>query len=345
MMRAGEAVIDSLLELSARIGRDPLLVQASTGNTSIKVGGVLWIKASGKWLANADREEILVSLDLAGARECVKENRTFESLADSPGSLSQPSIETAMHAVLPQAVVLHVHSVNAIAWAVRRDAPNRLKEQLSGLPWQWLPYTPSGMALARSVSKALSRHPQTDIFILGNHGLVVCGESCKAAEALLSEVEQRLAIVRRRAPEADLATLSLIMDYSDWVLPRDAALHALGTDPISRSILSGGMLYPCHGIFLRGGRRSSFASSDTEAPPFLVVPRCGVLIDKSMTRPEYAMLTGLVEVVQRIDASAPIRYLRGAEIATVFNADSHSYRKLAENNAQTTASLSAVSQQ
>jgi hypothetical protein len=31
-----------LLKLSARLGRDPLLVQASSGNTSIKLGGTLW---------------------------------------------------------------------------------------------------------------------------------------------------------------------------------------------------------------------------------------------------------------------------------------------------------------
>ena len=35
---------------SARVGNNPLLVQAGSGNTSIKLDGVLWIKASGKWL-------------------------------------------------------------------------------------------------------------------------------------------------------------------------------------------------------------------------------------------------------------------------------------------------------
>src|SRR4051812_42580186 len=53
-----------LRELSARIGGDPLLTQASTGNTSIKLGDVLWIKASGRWLADAKCEDILVPLNL-----------------------------------------------------------------------------------------------------------------------------------------------------------------------------------------------------------------------------------------------------------------------------------------
>jgi len=37
-----------LVQLSARVGRDPLLVQASSGNTSMKLDGVLWIKALGQ---------------------------------------------------------------------------------------------------------------------------------------------------------------------------------------------------------------------------------------------------------------------------------------------------------
>ena len=46
------AEITSLRELSARIGSDPLLTQASTGNSSMKLDGVLWIKASGKWMVS-----------------------------------------------------------------------------------------------------------------------------------------------------------------------------------------------------------------------------------------------------------------------------------------------------
>src|SRR4029077_4380984 len=58
-----------LRQLTARIGADPLLTQASTGNSSTKLDGVLWIKASGKWMADAADQEmgqdILMPLDLA----------------------------------------------------------------------------------------------------------------------------------------------------------------------------------------------------------------------------------------------------------------------------------------
>ena len=42
--------LDRLRKLSARVGSDPLLVQAAGGNTSLKDKGVMWIKASGTWL-------------------------------------------------------------------------------------------------------------------------------------------------------------------------------------------------------------------------------------------------------------------------------------------------------
>jgi hypothetical protein len=67
-----ERELASLRELSARVGSDPLLVQASNGNTSIKLDGILWIKASGKWLAHASQEEALVPVELAEAREAVE---------------------------------------------------------------------------------------------------------------------------------------------------------------------------------------------------------------------------------------------------------------------------------
>src|SRR5271168_2059028 len=122
--------IHDLRSLSAKLGRDPLLVQAASGNTSIKINGTLWIKASGKWLADADQEEIFVPVNMA--------------TMSAGGVNLTPSIETAMHAVLPHRVVIHVHSVNAISWAVQENGAARLAERLAGLSWAWIPYVASG---------------------------------------------------------------------------------------------------------------------------------------------------------------------------------------------------------
>ena len=131
-----QAELAQLRDLSARIGGDPLLTQASSGNTSIKLDGVLWIKASGKWMADADRYEMFVPVLLAEAREQLKGNADL--VVDSTRSAAQAmsaSIETFMHAVVPHRVVVHVHSVNAIAWAVRQDAQSEVAQRLLGLRW------------------------------------------------------------------------------------------------------------------------------------------------------------------------------------------------------------------
>ena len=138
-------------------------------------------------------------LDLAEMKECVKQK------VDPAARYTRASIETAMHAVLPHRVALHLHSVNTIAWSVRQDARVRLEHQLDGLRWQWISYVPSGLALAREIEKALSASADTDVLILGNHGLVIGADDCGAVEDLLSQVEQRLSICPRQNDPTDYA--------------------------------------------------------------------------------------------------------------------------------------------
>src|SRR5579872_6671693 len=178
-----QAELQPLLELTERVGCDPLLTQASTGNSSAKLDGVLWIKASGQLMANAIRDDILIPLDLKEVvTKCLRQG------VDPAERYPSASLETAMHAILPHPVVLHVHCVNTIAWAVRSDACAQLQQRLEGLPWRWIPYVESGLPLARAVCNSLradDTHDDTNfdagIFVLGNHGLVIAAESCRAA--------------------------------------------------------------------------------------------------------------------------------------------------------------------
>jgi rhamnose utilization protein RhaD (predicted bifunctional aldolase and dehydrogenase) len=341
-----------LRELTDRVGSNPLLAQASTGNTSIKLDGVLWIKASGRWMADARQNEILIPLDLADVhRECLQ--RDLDPAQSYPGA----SLETAMHAVLPHSVVLHVHCVNTIAWAVRSDARAQLHDRLDGLRWRWVPYVESGLPLARAVRNALSAGDagkDADIFVLGNHGLVIGAESCPAAENLLSEVGRRLAISPRPAHPADYTVLAEASAGTLWDLPDDDAVHALATDPVSRAILSWGLLYPCQAIFSNSSTPALFRSiAFSPAPdnwavryrnrPLLLIERHGVLISRSMTPAECAMISGLAQVVQRIPASAPIRYLTDAEIANSSSAVAYRYRELANERIGGGAGVPALS--
>ena len=96
-----------LLELAGRVGRNPLLTQASTGNISLKLDGVLWVKASGKWLADAAGGKILTPLDLAAVRATIRQN------IDPAEQYPNASIETAMHVTLP-----HPAAKRVVWWRV-----------------------------------------------------------------------------------------------------------------------------------------------------------------------------------------------------------------------------------
>jgi rhamnose utilization protein RhaD (predicted bifunctional aldolase and dehydrogenase) len=331
----------ALRELSARVGLEPLLVQASNGNTSIKEDGTLWIKASGRWLANATREELFLGVDLAVAQEALhtgaaivplpaKRNTSKFNLSDD----LRPSIETPMHAAIPHRVVIHVHSINAISWAIRLDGPAQVQDRLAGLHWQWIPYAASGNPLAREIAKAAARAPETNVFILGSHGLVVCGPDCDSAEKLLREVDWRLAVPPRKFAKPDLESLNAIARFPGWQFPEVQYLHALATDPGCRSILQGGVLYPCQATFL--GQTTPFlpariaqtkfaewlAAQDT-VPPFVAIEGVGVMVNDKMTSAERATLRALAEVALRTADSAPLRYLNSAEVADVLHQGAH----------------------
>ncbi|HEY7306860.1 MAG TPA: class II aldolase/adducin family protein [Bryobacteraceae bacterium] len=347
-MVMNEAEIAALLDLSARLGDNSLLVQASTGNTSIKLDGTLWIKASGKWLADARQQEILVPVPLSEVQAHMRRGNDFlPAYCGRSGVLLKSSIETAMHAVLPHRVVIHVHSISAIAWAVRSDGPAHLKERLAGLNWQWIPYVPSGLPLAREIEKRLLPSVCPSVFVLANHGLVISGDTCGASEALLRDVEDRLAIVPRRAPEPDCALLTAIATRSRWRVPTDRAMHALATDSICQRLHAGGVLFPCQAMFLesertvfRSNARSAKAprrSRRDDSLPFWIIDGSGVLISESISRTECAMLSALVQVLQRLDQSAPVRYLTRSEIENFMRSGSRRYRALAEANCPQTA--------
>ena len=338
MSVAAGSEIESLLEVSARLGADPLLIQAATGNTSLKRDGVLWIKASGKWLAHADREEILIPVDLVETRARIERNidPAGQSAIVNGKSLGT-SVETAMHAVLPHRVVLHVHSVNSIAWAVRRDGPVELADRLSGFHWQWISYVPSGLALARAIREALARAPLTDVLVLANHGLVVCGDSCEEAEARLREFELRACISPRVPPPPQWEALTQLATGTHWRAPQNAALHAIGSDPVSRRVVSNGVLYPCQAIFLTPQmitipQTADASWLDETKDPFVAVEDAGVLVREKPNPAVAATLAGLAQVLQRIPDSAPIEYLAETDVRALLCADVYHYREVVEDN-------------
>jgi len=335
-------LLDALADLSARIGASRDLVQGAGGNTSLKAGGALWVKASGTWLAWARDRPIFTGLDLDGILrrlEAGEEDPVMPARLD-PAAPLRPSIETTLHALLPHRVVLHVHSVSAIALAVRPDGEAAAAPRLAGLRWAWVPYARPGLPLTRAVQGAVRgvTAGAPDILLLGSHGLVVGGASEDEAAARLEEVERRLAAPARAAPPADAARLASLAATSGGRY-RPAAIdaaHGAATDPVSAALAGRGALYPDHTVFLgpspvpvlppeRAG--DWLAGAPAEGPALVLVRGVGALTRADLTAGAEEMAACLGLVLARLDPDAPLAVLTPAEEAELLDWDAEKYRQ------------------
>src|ERR1043166_1048103 len=318
-----DAELDALARLSAKLGDDPVLIQGPGGNTSIKRGECLWVKASGTWLADALKHHIFVPLDLAGVRRRLDAGEADPASPEVIGTGRsgdlRPSIETTMHAVMPQRVVLHVHSVNTIAHAVRTDGEKVLSPLLQGLGWAWIPYAKPGVPLTHALRKAADGG--AEVLVLANHGLVVAADEVEKAESLLYEVEARLRVPFRQAPGAAQTVLQELTPAGGYRLPLFDEANAAATTAENLAVATRGALYPDHVVFLgpsptpviqgkqAAEQMRTFASRRKAGPPFVIVAGAGVLIRSDLGRSADEMARCLGLVLARVDQSAPIVFL------------------------------------
>jgi rhamnose utilization protein RhaD (predicted bifunctional aldolase and dehydrogenase) len=329
----------ALRSLSASIGRDPHLTQAAGGNTSLKAGDTLWIKASGTWLKDALAEDIMVPVAIPPLLRAVEQR---DPTADQPQDFAiaalntrrlRPSIETTVHALMPQRVVLHVHCVDTISLAVQADCEAQVAKRLDGLEWAYVPYRRPGLPLAQGIAERL--RPGVDVLILANHGLVVAADTVAGAEALLRRVTRLLARPPRDVPKPDIAALTALAGRTGYRLPADVEAHAAATDPESCRIACGGSLYPDHVIFLGQGSVVAGPVEDVKritercgtAPAAILFPGVGVLMRADASAGADAMQRCLADVTARVDVAAKLNYLTGPENDELINWDAEQYRQ------------------
>jgi rhamnose utilization protein RhaD (predicted bifunctional aldolase and dehydrogenase) len=332
------SVRDEVTEYSARVGNDPLLIQGAGGNISWKDGAALWIKASGTWLSEAQEKDIFVPMDLACTLELIEADASDLKAACIDASALRPSIETALHALLPHRVVAHFHAVEVIAFAVRTGARELLKGKLTGLNWAWVDYVKPGSDLARAVVATMqSKDKVPDILVLGNHGLVVAADSVQEVNRLLQEVVARCQGTERvisLPSEIDLSQLAFNAQGTGYNLPKNPKCHLLGTDAICLAVArKAWVLYPDHAVFL-GGRSviledwpTCFEDYAAKRPECIIIAHKGVLIRDDLTTGQIAMLDCYAEVVLRLHDSAQIAPLTDEQIGALLNWDAEKYRQ------------------
>ena len=306
--------------LSARLGRDPLRIQGPGGNTSFKFDDAMWIKASGTELADAKERDVFVAVSVSRARAEIDEDSELDGTCRAamldPASTVRPSIETTFHALMPWRVVSHTHSVSTLAHVVSRQGTQEALRKLEGLDAVAVPYRKPGLPLTRAIRDAMV--PEAAVFLLRNHGLVVCGNDVESVDHLMEEVERRLAL----NPWGDTGEGEAFAVPAGWrAVPEFAAL-ARARVPFATA----GTLYPDHAVFLGPGVG---IAPDRIAPEQLcaIVPGIGAMLRDGATATQHKMLRCLYDVIVRVPLDWGVDPIGEDAEAELMNWDAETYRQ------------------
>jgi len=215
---------EQLVARSNRLGADPRTTNYAGGNTSAKgmatdpVTGqdveVLWVKGSGGDLGTLTEKNLAV-LRLDRLRALVdvypgveREDEmvaAFDYCLHGRGGAA-PSIDTAMHALVPAAHVDHLHPDAGIAVATSADG-EALTREIFGDAVVWVPWRRPGFQLGLDIAAIQERHPEAIGCILGGHGITAWG-------ATSDEAEER--------------SLSIIATAEAFIAARSAGGHPFG---------------------------------------------------------------------------------------------------------------------
>ncbi len=200
-----ESPVSQLIERSHRLGSDPTVTNYAGGNTSAKGTALdpatgrpvdlLWVKGSGGDLGTlgpgglavlrVDRLRALADI-YPGANREDEMVAAFDYCLHGRGGAA-PSIDTAMHGLLPATHVDHLHPDAGIALATAADG-EELTRRIFGERVAWVPWRRPGFQLGLDIAEVQRRQPQAMGVILGGHGITAWADTSDACEANSLEI-------------------------------------------------------------------------------------------------------------------------------------------------------------
>ncbi len=235
------SLLKDLVALSRKYGADPSHIIAGGGNTSVKKGDRLWIKASGQALATIGTDgflelrmpEVLGILE----RKDWSENRDeredqivrvlLDARVNPPQPNMRPSVESTLHALMPQTFVLHTHGELANGITCSKQG----EKAFASLPLPkkirpvWIPYVDPGMPLAQTLAKALKRYEDehgvcANCVFMGKHGVLTAADTAEEAEDLMQACDDTIrGVIRKKAPRGKQMALEADSDFEAAVIP------------------------------------------------------------------------------------------------------------------------------
>jgi len=331
------SIYQSIRQFCVELGKDPLLVQGAGGNVSWKDNNVLWIKGSGTWLAHADKEDIFVPVNLASLKGALSEGN-FDFKPQMIGEhYLRPSIETVLHALMPQKFVIHLHTVNALSHLVMRDCEFLIRKlfQQSSINNVFVEYYKPGPELARATSAALIKNPSANVVFMKNHGIVVGGESIEEVRVTLDIIEARcdsgnafgLVPLSKKGPEISKPQIPYVL------FPSSAVQQLALNSNLYQRLKLDWVLFPDHAVFL-GSKAFKFSSWEDSlqaiaehSPELLIIENAGVFIRPDFNMAKSAQLCCYFNVISRIAPDAQLAPLDDDAVDALLNWDAEKLRQ------------------
>ena len=368
----GTQIASEIIAGAQYLGSTLLLTQGAGGNNSVKdfLSDTLWIKASGINLSQCSGLEAFVGVSLRDVQNTMRDStlhsvpqhwaheKSVERFVAAVRSASglRPSLETGMHAALPQRVVVHTHSVYVNAFSCMMDGKEKAASVLPS--HAWLPYATPGFDLAVATEKFVEdRDKPTEpvAIVLQNHGFVAAApsssEAIASSEAFVNAARNFFGAIDPSALDEESPTQEML-DLAER-LRRQLSRGTHGV-PLLRAgrfsmfrtgidLLAGPALQPFvpdDVVYL--GHRIWRAASTEEAADLanslvdryarfsIVVPRRGILFagdsDALLDAMEESMLAHMLIALLISRKGVPVP-LRGESIAALAAMESEKYRR------------------
>ncbi len=191
-----QSIIEQFVYICNFLGDAVDMIQAGGGNASAKTNNEMYIKASGYLMSEVTptvgftrvkRDAILNLVKQLHVGTMDKNNEVLinESIAAANLDALRPSIETFLHALLPQKFVLHVHALTSLIYASSKTFVMDLEQQwVENYPLKHIlliPYKKPGVELALALYEGLERYnvlhdTAPAAIVLQNHGLIVASD-------------------------------------------------------------------------------------------------------------------------------------------------------------------------
>ena len=318
------------------VGKDPLLVQGAGGNVSYKIADELWVKASGTSLAEAREKNIFVPVDLELIKNHIQANNfSFKPSAKDNTEL-RPSIETLLHALMPQKIVVHLHAIEILSYLVRKDV-GEINKKIPNINSAFVEYLKPGADLAKAIFFEINKKQNVNVIFMKNHGIVFAADSmAEINKILIILLDSFKPKVFSEPQSGDIIIKDNPFKEIGYKQSKNKKIHLLATKPIYLNRLIGDWaLCPDHVVFLGDSAELIFNEDeidnlykrDAPLPPYIFYIGVGVFESPNLNNAQEEQLLCYCELLFRQQSDEKLDSLSLDQVNDLLNWDAEKYRR------------------